>query len=172
MVASANISQSPISGKYGRVLVSTDGVTLYPVNLNKWSIEPETDNLDTTGFEAAGYGEGITGIVQATLNLEGPYQVNRTGGLAAPGMQILIAGRWIYYQLFQVHPDYNSSALGSLLRFAGIAQVIGHPVDQDVRQRGNITIRCATRGPIYLPGVSESLSAAQQIALYSTGILS
>lgn len=172
MVASANISETPVSGKYGRVLVSTDGVNLYPVNLSQWSIDFKTENEDTSGFEAAGYEEGIATLIGATINLEGPYQVNRTGGLAAPGMQILIPTRWIYYQLYLVHPDYSNNALGSLLRYAGVAQVLTAPTEQNVRRKSNATVTCASRGPIYRPGVSESLSAAQQIALYSTGILS
>lgn len=171
MVASANFSETPVSGKYGRVFVSTDGTNLYPVNLSQWSIDFKTENEDTSGFEAAGFEEGIATLIGATLNLEGPYQVNRTGGLAAPGMQILIPARWIYYQLFLAHPDYQST-LGSLLRYAGVAQVLTAPTEQNVRRKANITVTCASRGPIYRPGVSESLSGPQQIALYSTGILS
>lgn len=168
--ASANITQTAISGKYGRVLVSIDGTNLYPVNLSKWTMNIETDDIDTTGFEDAGYGNGITGIVHATIELEGPYQVSRTSGLAAPGMILLTPGRFIYYQLFQVHPDYGN--LGSLLRYAGVCQVIGTPVDQELRQRANIRVTAKSRGKIWLPGNAESISAAQQLALYSSGILS
>lgn len=170
--ASANITETPISGKYGRVLVSINGTTLYPVNFNKWAMNIETEDIPTTGFEDAGWGNGITGIVSATLTLEGNYQVSRTTGLAAPGMIILTPGRFFYYNLFQVHPDYNSSALGSLLRWAGVAQVIGSPNEQEVSGRGTISVTAKSRGKIWLPGNVETLSAAQQLALYSTGILS
>lgn len=171
MVASANITQTPISGKYGRVLVSIDGSTLYPVNLNKWSINLETDDIDTTGFEDAGWGNGITGIVHATLELEGPYQVSRTSGLAAPGMIILRPGIFFYYQLFQVHPDVTS-ALGALLRYSGVAQVITTPIDQELRNRVGIRVTAKSRGKINFPGEAETLSPQQQVALYKTGILS
>ena len=170
--ASANITQTAISGKYGRVLVSIDGTNLYPINLVKWTMGLETDDIETTGFEDAGYRNGITGTVGANIDLEGPYQVSRTSGLAAPGMILLTPGRFFYYQLFMVHPDYNSSALGSLLRYAGIAQVISTPVDQELKQRTNIRVSCRSRGKIWLPGNTETISAAQQLALYSTGILS
>lgn len=171
MPVSANITETPISGKYGRVFVSIDGTNLYPVNLEKWVMALETDDIDTTGFEDAGWGNGITGIVSGTLTLEGPYQVSRTSGLAAPGMQILTPGRFFYYNLYQVHPDVTAS-LGSLLRFAGVAQVISAPVDQELRRRVNTTVTAKTRGRIALPGTAETLSAANQLALYSTGILS
>lgn len=171
MVASANINQTPISGKYGRVLVSTDGSTLYPINLTKWSIALETDDIDTTGFEDAGWGNGITGIVHATIELEGPYQVSRTSGLAAPGMIILTPGRFFYYQLYQVHPDVTS-ALGSLLRYSGVAQIISSPVDQELRNRVGVRYTAKSRGKINFPGVAEVLTPQQQLTLYSTGILS
>jgi hypothetical protein len=168
---SANLSQTPISGRYGRVFVSADGTNLYPVNLNKWSMHLSTDDIDTTGFEAAGYSEGITGIVRAVISLEGPYQISRTSGLAAPGMNILSVGRFIYYNLWTVHPDNNAN-LGSLHRYAGIAQVIETPHDQEVKSRSNLTVTCHSRGPIYVPGTAEAITGVQQMTYYATGILS
>lgn len=171
MVQSANLTQSPVSGKYGRVLVSIDAATFYPVNLSKWSMRFETQEIDTVGFEDAGWENGVTGVTGATMELEGPYQINRAGVLSAPGMSILVPGRYFVYGLYIAHSDYHASS-GDYRRYAGVGQVIAAPHDQECRGRSNIAITAKTRGPIYLPGVAMNFTPAQLLAYYGTGILS
>lgn len=171
MPVSANIDQTPVSGKYGRVFVSINGSILYPINLNRWSMNIETDDIDTTGFEDAGWGNGITGVVRASLELDGPYQVFRTTGIPAPGMQILVPGRFFYYQLFILHPDYKPG-YNNLLRFSGVAQVISTPHDQELRNRTSFRVSARSRGKIFFPGQAETHSPQQLLTFYSTGILS
>ena len=155
---SANLSETPISGKYGRVLVSYDG-TLYPYNFKTWQIQPATEDLDTTGFEDAGWGNGLTGIVRARVSLAGPYQIGRGTGLPSTGAQILTPGRRVVYELWVVHPDYAS--YGTTLRFTGVAQVTGNPTENDVERTASLSIELASRGPIYLPGQAAPAASAQ-----------
>lgn len=170
MTASANLNQTAISGKYGRVFVTpvtfagAAGAT-YPVNLESWRASPEGDDIPWDGFENAGFGDGLVGIIRAELELEGAYQIYRADGSPAAGMSILVASAYFCYELYLTHTDYGAT-FGSINRFTGVAQVLGAPVKHEAAgtAKAMLTVRAKSRGPIYLPGVAAPTAAAQLAA--------
>lgn len=162
MTASANLTETPISGKYGRVLLSNDG-NLYSGNFASWKIEPATEDLDTRGFEDAGWNNGLTGFVGAKLSLAGPHQVGRGTGLMAPVLQLLTPGRRLYYEFWTIHPDW-SSVYGVLHRYCGVAQCLGGPTDNEAVKHVTTGVELVSRGPIYFPGQSAPAAATQLAA--------
>ena len=165
MTASAQTYETPASGKYGRLLVAITGSSLVPVNCNEWNYEVGADDLDYTGFEDAGFQNGLVGVVRGEMDLMLPYQFHRTAAQPAIGMQYLVAGRFFAYELWLIHTDY-STTWGLLNRFAGVAQVIGQPVKCEAAGKTMLNVKAKSRGQIYLPNVA-SPSAATMLANFT-----
>lgn len=156
-MASQNVSEVALSGKFARTLFSTGG-NLVAYNFQKWEMQASAESLNTTGFEDAGWHDGQTGILMAKLSLQGPYQATRSDLSPATIASILIPSVRVYYELWLAHPEWIG--VNSLLRFAGIAQVLGNPVSGDVTAVANLSVELESRGPIYMPGqVSPGASA-------------
>lgn len=158
MVASVNLTQTPVSGKYGRVFVSDTSGAVYPVNFKKWSVGFEADDIENPGFEDFGWKNGLTGLVGASIDLEGPFQVTRADGTVGAGLSLLVPGAFTVPVLYIVNPDYYAG-FGSLLRYTMAAQVIPVNTDQDVKDKASITVRLVSRGAIYRPGQSSPTPA-------------
>lgn len=149
-----NTYQAAIPGKYARVFVSSliaNPGTLYPVNFSKWSIDPKSNDIPTTGFEDGFWANGLAGIVEADISLEGPFQVNRAGGTVGAGIQLMYPTAMLVFELWLIHPD-KSSTYGSLMRFTGVGQVLEYPVGSGVQEHATFNPRVKPRGRVYLPG--------------------
>lgn len=147
---SANITETAIAGKYSRIFVSNSSGTMFPLDANDWRFPLTATDIDQTGFEAFGFGDGLTGIVRAkTMSFNCPVKVTRTGQSVGTALALLTPGRFVVYEFWLIHPDF-STTFGLLKRMTGVAQVIDNPYENNPDNKPMINITLSSRGAIYL----------------------
>lgn len=148
-MASQNTLEQAISGKFCRTVFSVGG-SLVAYNFQTWKMSPRTESLNTTGFEDYGWHNGLGGVVMGSIGLQGPYQFKRADLNPASVVGAMLPNLRLYYELWLLNPEWVGAA--SLLRYAGVAQVIDPSTTGDVRQVAGFDVQLESRGPIYFPG--------------------
>lgn len=162
---SANIVETAVAGKYSRLFVSNSSAAMFPINANEFKFPIKTTDIDTTGYEDFGFGNGLTGIVRMEgMSFNCPMQWQRTGGGLGNAVALLTAGRFFVYEGWFIHPDF-SALFGSLARLTGVAQVIDQPYESEVNGKPMLNVTASSRGAIYLPGVTAP-SQSQMLSLF------
>lgn len=170
MTASANINETPVTGKYSRLFVSNSSGTMFPCNGSKWKAHIKTSDIDTTGFEDFGFGNGLAGIVRADFEFEMPFQVLRANGQIGNAAALLTATRFFVYECWIAHPDFAVQFPSMILdRVTGVAQVIDQPYETEVNGKVMLNVTASSRGGIYLPG-SVAPSQVAMLALFTNAL--
>jgi hypothetical protein len=160
---SANINETAIAGKYSRVFASNPSGLLYPINCVDWKFPLKTTDIEgITGFEDFGFGNGLTGIIEAKgCSINCPVQVARSGSGLGNALTYLYLNQFFVYECWLINPDLGQSVYtASLLRFTGVAQVTDTPVENEVNGKPMTNIQFSTRGAIYRPGFAAPSPAA------------
>lgn len=75
------LSGSFRSGRDSRVQVGATNL-----NMAKWDADSSGDDIDTNNFEGNGYGEGVVGIVEASLSADGIWNAAANPIDSPPGL--------------------------------------------------------------------------------------
>lgn len=128
------------AGFLGRVKAT--GVNL---KLNKWSVTPRSEDIDTTNFESGGYEEGIGGVVGADVTFEGLWDAGQNPYDNPP---LLVPGTIITNVYLYINKNETQFFLFPSLR------IIQAPVNVDVPGKSTYSITAKSDGSFTFPSGS------------------
>lgn len=127
----------PVSGKKGKITLN--GTT---VKLKKWSVNPQSQDHDSTNFESEGFGEGLGGIREADVNFEGDWDSAQNPHDDPPN---IMDGEVITDVRLYIDRD------NSLFFDFDEIRIISVPVNQEVRGVCQISVSAKTNGEFSYP---------------------
>lgn len=125
---------TPVSARLAKVRIGTVVFTA-----NKWTVTPTGDELDTTNFEGAGFGDRIIGVVDCEAVVEADWDS------AANNFALVFPGA-----VLSTVKLYLNDTTGSFYSFP-VVLVTQTPTTAEVRGKLQLTITFKNKGIYAMP---------------------